>query len=72
MSDGGWTTIRVRDFHDRSAVIHALFAAGADGVQELDAEVVTSLRDPDLEGLARSIAYELEEVWPHPAASAKE
>jgi hypothetical protein len=27
---------------------------------------------PDLEGLARSIAYELEEVWPHPAASAKD
>ena len=56
MSGFGWTTIRVRDFRDRSAVIHALFAAGADGVQELDAEVVTSLRDVDIAELTRSVS----------------
>jgi ribosomal protein L11 methyltransferase len=56
VSAGGWTTIRVRDFHDRAAVIHALFAAGADGVQELDTEVVTSLTDVDLATLTRSVA----------------
>jgi ribosomal protein L11 methyltransferase len=55
VSAGGWTTLRVRDFHDRSAVIHSLFAAGADGVQELDTEVVTSLRDIDLAAVTRAI-----------------
>ena len=56
MSAGDWTTIRVRGFHDRASVIHALFALGAEGVEELDAEVVTSLRNPDVALVRRSIA----------------
>lgn len=55
MSGGGWTTIRVRSLADRPAVVRALFAAGAEGVQELDAEVVTSLRQPDIAAVAASV-----------------
>ena len=55
MSAGVWTTIRVRGFQDRPSVIHALFALGADGVQELEAEVVTSLREPDIAAVRRAI-----------------
>lgn len=55
MSGGGWTTIRVRSLADRPAVIRALFAAGAEGVQELDSEVVTSLRQPDMAAVAAAI-----------------
>ena len=55
MSAGGWTTIRVRDFSDRASVVQALFAAGAEGVQELESEVITSLRAPDLSALSRSL-----------------
>lgn len=47
MSAPTWTTLRVRSISDRPAVIRALFALGAEGVQELDAEVVTCLRDVD-------------------------
>jgi ribosomal protein L11 methyltransferase len=43
----GWTTLRVRTGVDRSAVIRALFDLGAEGVQELDSEVVTHLRAID-------------------------
>lgn len=48
MTGGGWTTLRVRNLSDRAAVVRALFAAGAEGVQELDSEVVTSFRHPDV------------------------
>lgn len=47
MTTAGWTTLRVRAGVDRTAVIRALFALGAEAVQELDAEVVTHLRAVD-------------------------
>ena len=50
MTAGGWTTVRITQLSDRPEVIRTLFALGADGVQELDAEVITHLRDarPDV------------------------
>lgn len=47
MSQSAWTTVRVRALADRAAVIGALFEMGAEGVQELDDEVITCLRDID-------------------------
>ena len=47
MSASSWTTLRIRSISDRQAVISALFDLGAEGVQELDAEVVTCLRGVD-------------------------
>jgi ribosomal protein L11 methyltransferase len=47
VTSAGWTTLRVRTGVDRTAVIRALFALGAEAVQELDAEVVTHLRVVD-------------------------
>ena len=47
MTGADWTTLRVRTGVDRSAVIRALFDLGAEGVQELDTEVVTHLRRVD-------------------------
>jgi ribosomal protein L11 methyltransferase len=44
---GDWTTVRVRNPNNRDAVISALFASGAEGVQELDDDVVTHIRDAD-------------------------
>ena len=55
MTTSGWTTVRIRDAEDRPAVVGLLFAMGAEGVQELDQEVVTSLRDPDIAGLTHRI-----------------
>jgi ribosomal protein L11 methyltransferase len=42
-----WTSVRVRTPGDRAAVISALFSIGAEGIQELDDEIVTHLRDAD-------------------------
>lgn len=56
MTAGGWTTFRVRNLNDRAAVVRALFAAGAEGVQELDSEVVTSFRGADVGALTAAIA----------------
>lgn len=47
MSAPAWTTLRIRSISDRQAVISALFDLGAEGVQELDTEVVTCLRGVD-------------------------
>ena len=44
---GGWTTVRVRGLSDRAGVIRSLFEIGAEGVEELDDEVVTHLRGAD-------------------------
>jgi ribosomal protein L11 methyltransferase len=44
---GGWTSVRVRTSGDRAAVISALFSIGAEGVQELEEDIVTHLRDVD-------------------------
>jgi len=53
VTDTGWTTLRVRRFSESEPVVRALFALGAEGVQELDGEVVTHLRDLD-EAAARA------------------
>ncbi len=55
MTPASWTTVRVRDLTDRAAVIAALFEAGAEGVQELDDEVVTHVRDADQNRIAASL-----------------
>jgi len=46
-TSANWTSVRVRKPKDRAAVISALFEAGAEGVQELDDEIVTHIRDVD-------------------------
>lgn len=45
MNREAWTTVRVRSLSDRGGVIAALIHAGAEGVQELDDEIVTHIRD---------------------------
>lgn len=55
MTPATWTTVRVRDLTDRAAVIAALFEAGAEGVQELDDEVVTHVRDADQARIAAAL-----------------
>lgn len=72
MSESGWTTVRVRGgLADRAAVINALFAAGVEGVQELDDEVVTHIRDVDrvrvTESLRRVDARAEVDFMPTPA-----
>lgn len=57
MTHSGWTTVRVEAPADRSAVIHALFGLGAEGVQELDSAVVTSLRGVP-EGAIRAAIFQ--------------
>jgi len=42
-----WTSVRVRTPTDRAAVISALFEIGAEGVQELDDEIITHFHDAD-------------------------
>jgi len=49
-----WTTVRVRG-GDRAALIVALFGIGAEGVQELDDEIVTHLRAPEANEVAAAI-----------------
>lgn len=55
MTPGAWTTIRVRGTLDRPAVINALFRHGAQGVQELDDEVITHVLDADTDAIAAAI-----------------
>ena len=55
MNAGSWTTVRVQDPTDRVAVIAALFNAGAEGVQELEHEIVTHLRQPDEPSLSAAL-----------------
>lgn len=55
MTASGWTTVRVRNPNDRAAVVRALFALGAEGVQELDAEVVTHLREASAESVRTAV-----------------
>jgi ribosomal protein L11 methyltransferase len=52
----GWTAIHVRSVSDRAAVIQALFVCGAEGVQELDTEVVTHMRSPNVAALTQAVA----------------
>jgi ribosomal protein L11 methyltransferase len=43
----GWTSVRVRTPGNRTAVIDALFEIGAEGIQELDEDILTHFRDID-------------------------
>ena len=47
MTPGGWTSVRVRSPSNRAAVANALFALGAEGIHELDDDLVTHIRDID-------------------------
>ena len=42
-----WTAVRVGNLRDRPAVVRALFQAGAEGVQELEHEILTHIADAD-------------------------
>jgi ribosomal protein L11 methyltransferase len=55
VTSAGWTAIHIRSSGDRDAIIGALFEFGAEGVQELDMEVVTHLHAPDLPALRRAL-----------------
>jgi ribosomal protein L11 methyltransferase len=55
LSQSPWTTVHVRTPADRAAVINALFEIGAEGVQELDDEVVTHIRDVDRARVTESL-----------------
>ena len=47
MSQRRWTTVRATNLTDRPAVIRALFDAGAEGVQDLETEILTHIADAD-------------------------
>ncbi len=47
MQAGEWTAVRVRSSAKRAEVLKALFALGAEGVQELDGLWITHIRDLD-------------------------
>jgi ribosomal protein L11 methyltransferase len=47
LSRDSWTTVRVRVSSNRAAVINALFELGAEGVEELEHDVVTHFRQVD-------------------------
>jgi len=51
-----WTTVRTGSLSDRTAVIRALFASGAEGVQELDDEILTHIADADESRIRAAIA----------------
>src|SRR6185503_9545790 len=44
---GGWTSVRVRSPRNKAAVVSALFELGAEGIQELDDDGITHIRDLD-------------------------
>lgn len=46
-----WTAVRVRRPLDADAIVRALFAAGAEGIQEAGDDLVTHLRDCDQAGV---------------------
>ena len=47
MSQRRWTTVRATNLTDRPAVVRALFEAGAEGIQDLETEVLTHIADAD-------------------------
>jgi ribosomal protein L11 methyltransferase len=53
LSAGRWTSVRVKAPRNRVAVVNALFALGAEGIQEVGDDVVTHLRDTH-EGTVRA------------------
>jgi len=44
---GSWTSVRVRAPRNRAAVASALFELGAEGIHELDDDLITHIRDID-------------------------
>jgi ribosomal protein L11 methyltransferase len=50
-----WTTVRASHFSDRPAVTRALFQAGAEGVEDLDAEIVTHIADADEDRIRNAV-----------------
>lgn len=55
MSAETWTTVRVGRLGDRTAVIRILFSLGAEGVEELESEVVTHLRHVDRSAVTAAV-----------------
>lgn len=55
MSARRWTTVRASNFSDRSAVTRALFQAGAEGVQDLDTEILTHIADADEDAIRTAV-----------------
>lgn len=53
MSQRRWTTVRATNLTDRPAVARALFEAGAEGIQDLETEILTHIADAD-EGRIRA------------------
>jgi ribosomal protein L11 methyltransferase len=47
LTPDAWTSVRVRRPTNRAAVINALFQLGAEGIQELDEDIVTHFRNLD-------------------------
>jgi ribosomal protein L11 methyltransferase len=56
VTQSGWTAIHVRSVTDRDAVVRALVLCGAEGVQELDTELVTHMQAPDVVALTGAVA----------------
>ncbi|HMC55848.1 MAG TPA: 50S ribosomal protein L11 methyltransferase [Gemmatimonadaceae bacterium] len=55
MIRGRWTSVTVRSPQKRGEVSDALFAIGAEGVQELGADLVTHLRDADRNEVTKAV-----------------
>jgi ribosomal protein L11 methyltransferase len=47
VTSGRWTSVRIHAPSHKPAVITALFALGAEGVQEIDADILTHIRNLD-------------------------
>jgi ribosomal protein L11 methyltransferase len=50
-----WTTVHASNLSDRPAVIRALFEAGAEGVQDLETEILTHIADADEGRIRRAV-----------------
>ena len=57
MIRGRWTSITVRNPQKRAEVSDALFAIGAEGVQELGVDLVTHLRDADRDAVTTAVRH---------------
>lgn len=55
MSRGRWVSVTIRGVHDRDAVADALFALGAEGLQEVGEGLITHLRDADREQVTDAV-----------------
>ncbi len=55
MTPASWTAVTVRNATDRDAIVRALVECGAEGVQELDTELVTHMNGPDVAAISRAV-----------------